>query len=234
MAPKNEILKFKSGRHLRVSVSLVGKMLIKDYLLDLKEAIADNPVHPPDLEVDGVTIQDKLYSEFRWYYQAIADNLTPPINADDLDPFCRHRFFICGDPVPHWEDSEVKIPDLSAIDKLIGHSYPEPGRSPSKTISGFEPPSGDYDSYLFAALIVNFPENGMALAELYDSEFLNKILKDAAHLSDPDKNSSSSQAIAGLPIEFKATNQMDEEFEGKKDEVVERLKAICVNVPEDF
>jgi hypothetical protein len=234
MAPKTEILKFKSGRHLRVRVSLMGKMLIKDYLLDLKEAVGSSPVYPPDLEVDGVSIQDKLYSEFRWYYQAIADNLVPPINTEDLDPLCRHQFFICGDPVPHWEDPETKIPDLSTIDKLVGHSYPEPGSLPARAISSFEPPSKDYDSYLLAALIVNFPENGVALAELYDSDFLNKILKDAAHLSDPDKGSSSSQAIAGLPIEFRATSQVDEEFESSKGDITESLKAIGVGVPEDF
>jgi len=232
MSPRTDVLKFKSGRHLRVRVSLVGAMSIKLYLLDFKEAIASRPVYPPDLENEyGVAIQDSLYEDFRWYYQAIADNLIPPVNADELEPLSRHQFFVCGDPVPHWEDPDTQIPDLSKLEKLLGYSYPEPGSKNLADTSHFEPPSGDYDSYMLAALVVNFPESGLRLAESYDTEFLNKILKDAAHLSDPDRDK---KAIAAPTTNFKSNHRFDEDFEGMKDIIQKQLEAIGVQVPEDF
>lgn len=232
MAPRTEVLTFKSGKRLRVSVSLTGKMLVKEYLMDLKEAIGSQPVYPPDLVVaDGVTLQNGLYQDLKWYYQAIADNLSPPVNTEELDPLCRHQFFICGEPVPHWEDPNVEIPDLSNLEKLLGHSYPEPGTQITEPVSTFEPPSADYDAYMIAALVINFPNSGLEMADRFDSDFLNKVLKDAAHLSDPDKID---KPNVGGAVSFKQTHQVDEDFEANKEAIRLQLAAIGVSVPEDF
>lgn len=232
MAPKSEVLKFKSGKHLRVRVSLVGAILVKQYLLDFKEAIASRPVYPPDLEDElGVSIQESLYEDFRWYYQAIADNLIPSVKAEELDPLSRHQFFVCGEPVPHWEDPETQIPDLSRLEKLLGYSYPQPSSKDVAATSHFEPPSGDYDAYMLAALVVNFPESGLRLAETYDTEFLNKILKDAAHLSDPDKDK---KVIAAPQVQLKQDHKVDRGFEDNIEEIQKRLEAIGVLVPSEF
>lgn len=232
MAPRTEVLKFRSGRHLRVRVSLEGAMLIKQYLIDFKEAISSRPVYPPELETEsGMTIQDSLYADFRGYYQAIADNLIPAIDPDHLDPLSRHQFFVCGNPVSHWDEPETQIPDLSRLEKLLGYAYPEPGSKPVPTTGGFEPPSGDHDAYMLAALAVNFPELGLQLAKLYDSEFINKILKDAAHLSDPDKDKRPGQTPI---LQFRQNYDEDSDFEERKNVVKKRLAAMGVSTPEDF
>lgn len=233
MAPKTEVLKFKSGKMLRVRLSLEGSMLIKPYLMDFKAAIGSHPVYPPDLVTEnGQTIQDALYQEFRWYYQAIADHIVPPISTEELDPLSRHQFFVCGDPVSHWDDPNTPIPDLSKLEKLLGYSYPEPGSKPTTVSSSFEPPSGDYDSYMLAALVLNFPESGLQLAKLYDSDFLNKLLKDAAYLSDPEKIKNSGQS--SLVPQLKQNYEVDVDFENMKAEVQSQLAAIGVQVPEEF
>ncbi len=233
MAPKTEVLKFKSGRLIRVRLSLEGAMLIKPYLMDFKEAIGSHPVYPPDLVTEnGQTIQDALYEEFRWYYQAIADHLIPAVKTEELDSLSRHQFFVCGEPVSHWDDPDTPIPDLSRLEKLLGYSYPEPGSKPATVSSSFEPPSGDYDAYMLAALVLNFPESGLELAKLYDSDFLNKLLKDAAHLSDPEKAKNSGQPY--LVPQFKQNYDVDVDFENMKGEVQTQLVAMGVQVPEDF
>jgi hypothetical protein len=85
---------------------------------------------------------------------------------------------------------------------------------------------------MLAALVLNFPESGLQLAKLYDSDFLNKLLKDAAYLSDPEKIKNSGQS--SLVPQLKQNYEVDVDFENMKAEVQSQLAAIGVQVPEEF
>jgi hypothetical protein len=169
--------------------SLIDSFAIKSHLNALKAALVGSSVYPPDLQSpSGHRLDDLIYQQFRPYFQVLAHHLHILADLDALDSVSRHEFFVCTEAIPHWQEPEVMVPGLSRLEEMLGYTYPVAAIG---TIASAPPPyipSGDYEAYLIAALVLNFPHAGLQMAERWDVDFLTKILKDAAYLSKPEKD----------------------------------------------
>lgn len=222
---------------------------------DFRSAIAGLPIHPPDLEEDGVRLDERLFEEFRGYILAIARLLHPFKGfyakaleesnhkggdaiawADEVlghwllkfDSASLHRLFVCTEPVTHWRDKEAQLPGLSGVEQLLGYSYPT-GESSGST---FKPPSSDEDAYLLAGLCLNFRNTGLELAQKFSSSFLQKVMEDAAYLSDPERSKDGGSGMNSLPVNEPLV--VDAEFEEVKEGVAAELDDLGVKLPEGF
>ena len=146
---------------------------------------------------------------------------------EQFDSRSRHELFICTEPVSHWRDKEAQLPGLSGVEQLLGYSYPT-GESSGST---FKPPSQDEDSYLIAGLCLNFKASGLELADRFPSNFLQKIMEDAAYLSDPERSKDGGSSNS-LPIQEPLI--VDAQFEEVKEDVATELGDLGVTLPSGF
>lgn len=236
--------------------SLVESFKLRLVINDFRDAIAGLPIHPPDLEEDGIRLDEQIFKEFRGYILAIAKLLHPfkefhasairqsekkgaqaISEADELlakwlgqfDSRSLHELFTCTEPVPYWKDKKTQLPGLSGIEQLLGYSYPTSDMGSGST---FKPPSEDEDSYLIAGLCLNFRNVGLELAERFPSGFLQKIMEDAAYLSDPERGKSSGGNSNSLPVQEPLV--VDAQFEEIKEGVAAELSDLGVKLPSGF
>lgn len=206
---------------------------------DLKTQITGTAVHPPDgRNEDGDRIDNYLFSKATHFFVAIAKLLRPIKNSgmddesilqllESLDSVERHKFFVCTDPVESWAAPGEFIPGLSGLEQLLGFSYPS---SSSSYTDPVYIPSNDPDAYLIAALLLNFRNVGLELADRFPASFLQEILQDASHLSTPesDRKSRSGEAFQHQPP------VVNPEFDQKKDKIAEKMKKAGITIPEGF
>lgn len=164
-----------------------------------------------------------LYPQLRQFYQAIADQLDPAFNCDDLEPLDRHSFFIATAPVTNPFNPEEKIPGLSNLEKLMGLSYPEPpkpGQSPYQQIIIS---SGDPTLDILADALLVLKEAALPLAAQFSPADLLKITKQA------------NDRLRGEEAIKEVQQQADRAvFEGQRGAIAEALKASGVEIPEGF
>ena len=216
--------------------SLTEAFEIRLAIEDLKAHITGYAIYPPeDRNSDGDRIDNFLFFKASRFFIAISRLLRPFKGQDEeailqelesLDTVERHRFFICTEPVESWLSPGVLIPGLSGLEQLLGYSYPSgASRSESAYI-----PSSDPDAYLLAALLLNFRNVGLELADRFPASFLQDILQDASYLSTPE----SERKIGSDNMEQYIPPPSNPEFDQKKDEIAEKMKKAGITIPEGF
>lgn len=232
--PKPEIPRFQDPETLLsqpdfyvFAPSLTQAMRIRPYLNGFKSALVGQSVYPPDLEISEpeARLDTFLFRRYRPYFQQLADLVGITIDLDLIESASRHAFFVCTKPIPHWDDPSQQIPGLSGLEQLLGLSYPESGgQSRSSAIAEEK----DNDAYLMAALVLNFPNTGLELADRFDVPFLSEILKEAAILSGGEAKSTTTV------VNRKPKLVKDEQFESEKQGFAQVLAQMNVIVPPDF
>jgi hypothetical protein len=211
--------------------SLYHATLVKTSVANFKKALEGFNVYPPDLVVDeelGLRIDVGIYTHFKEFFIKLAMLLgLTDEDLESMDSLSRHEFFVCTDPVQSWQDPEVMLPGLSKLEKLLGYSYPTSGVSEKPPYI----PSNDYESYVAAAVCLNFKGVGVELIKHFDINFLSNMLKDAAYLSDPDKHKEGEVVEHYIP---KAPSEIDTDFENKKSEIGDKLESFDIKLPGNF
>jgi len=203
---------------------------VKPAVAAFRKTLEGSKIYPPDLIIDeelGMRVDEALYTHYKYYYLHLADLMEITVPLDDMEPVSRHEFFICTEPIQDWRNPEQMLAGISKLEGLLGYSYPKSNVSEKPPFI----PSGDYESYVGAAVCLTFKNAAPYLLQRYDMIFLSSMLKDAGYLSDPDKKEGGSyqQASAPPPPAVK-----DASFENKKEEISDKLKASGIRLPERF
>lgn len=207
--------------------------LARDIHQELKSAVFDLslPVWPPSLPLEnGLTLAEFIYEQVREQFEDMARFLKIDVSLDDIDPESRHLFFICTEPVPHWERSNEMVQGLSLLDQLLGLSMPT--RSSSNSSSRLS--SGDLDADMMAALLLNFKSAGLRLANTrglgYD--FINKVFEQASNLQQEARKQSEQPKRRILPAI--APGEDDPFFIANKSVIKGKLLALNIPLPDEF
>lgn len=203
-------------------------MKLRDQLAEFKESLVGMSVYPPELILpdENARLDEFLYGNFSPYFEAIAELLNLKVHPSEIESASRHEFFVCTAPIPHWSNANEVVPGLSGLEQLMGYEYPSGGSvipTPSR--------SRDDDAHLMAALVLNFPNSGLELADRYDVNFLSQILQEAAVLSGSEEVN---QSVGGGSPTSLAPLVKDEDFEQAKPDIANRLQDLGVTLPEDF
>ena len=142
-----------------------------------------------------------LFDEHRYYYQAIANHLTPMIDVTLLTAQSRHRFFVATEPAKLPDGKTV--PGMSQLEQLMGFSYPKPG----KVTSSLEAvaTTGDYCLDVEASLLLFRPAEAQWLRQAFSPTQLSAIITYANQQSSQDGEVSEAQQEADR--EFMERNQ---------------------------
>lgn len=203
---------------------------IKPAVAAFRKALEGSKIYPPDLVIDeelDLRLDDALYTHFKYYYEHLAQLMEITVPLEEMDTVSRHEFFICTEPVPDWRNPDQSIAGISKLESLLGYSYPKSGVSEKPPYI----PSGDYESYVGAAVCLTFKSAAPYLLQRYDMMFLSNMLKDAGYLSDPDKKEGGTGQHASAPP---PPAVKDASFENKKEEISDKLKASGIRLPERF
>ena len=203
---------------------------IKPLVESFRNALEGSRIYPPEAIIDEeleLRIDQSIYVYYQYYFQAIAAALNISEDLlDQMEPVSRHEFFVCTAPIQSFRDPNELMPGLSRLETLLGYAYPTSGASEKPPYI----PSGDYESYMVAAVCLTFKGCGPDLLEKYDMLFLSNVLKDAGYMSDPERKEPepAQKRLAAAP-EVK-----DAAFEMAKPKISDKLLATGIKLPERF
>jgi hypothetical protein len=190
---------------------------IRAYHMELQQELSGIPVWPVD-EVSAV-----LYNNFGKYFCKVTDLLK--LDCDRLTDESRHLLLVCSAPVGEGENLR---PGLSYLEQLMGYSLEQ---KPQQSAPSSTPPptTGDYVLDVKADLYLIFKRHAPQLWQMHSLEECALLCKQASErMKDPDEKEDST----GWDKKAKVVD--DDIFLEKKSEVISRLSAIGVSVPEEF
>lgn len=162
-----------------------------------------------------------LYARLAAEYKGLAELLE--VDCDRLIPECRHRFFVCTEPVEMGDGQKVR--GLSDLEKMMGMKYSDSAvRQVEPSGTGDE----ELDALVSAALV--FGDNAELMLSTLGIADLAKSITFASYLKDPKR--SEEGEVAELPDA--APPIQDSEFARVKPLALAKLNELGVEPPPGF
>lgn len=175
----------------------------------------------------GIEHDELCYQIAKPYYDKIGELLSFDFPASQMEPESRHRFFVATEPFDHPEEGFVL--GLSELEDLLGVKFlPAKGDGEvSDSKSSEARTTGDEDLDVATSTLLIFKHHGMELCDRLGVDELHRMCVLAGKLQSIHDDEEMEEA-------FEAPIAQSPDFTENKEEIIESLSGLNVNLPPDF